>query len=254
MNPIFYRCFLLPTDEVSDELRNELGQLAEIAMVFGRPIILGKYKLFESIAPHIHLRSPVTATRILSFFDSHASRCNPDAAAEFLQQLRCDHLVELIQRDDPPLVEAAINVLSLVIERECTDPDYVVGFIIPTIIEFILASVAGESFRLSQAAMRFVHAIVGKLNWMVLPADSFRVCMTRLVDLLPSESPQECILFLDCLLSAMRETDLEFAAYAILVCNELHVWDLFDVILTQDLGIVVELLCKEINKARVITS
>jgi hypothetical protein len=59
-------------------------------------------------------------------------------------------VIELIQRDDPPLVEAALNLLSLMIERQCTDPDHIVGFIIPRIIGFVLDSVAGETFRLSR--------------------------------------------------------------------------------------------------------
>jgi hypothetical protein len=249
MNAVFYQIFLIQTDEVDDKLRNQLGQLAEIAMALGHRIILANYKLFEGIVGHIHLLSPVTATLLLSFFDSHATRCN----LEFLKELPCDHLIELIQRDDPPLVEASLNLLSLVIERQCTDPDHIVGFIIPKIIEFVLDSVAGETFSLSRAAIRFVHAIVGRLSWMVLPRDSFRVYMTRVIDLLPSESAQECILFLDCLLSAMRETDLEFMCYAISVCDELHVWDHFDVISTEDLGRIVDLLCDKINEARTVT-
>jgi hypothetical protein len=42
MSAILHRCFLLPIDQVGDELRDRLRQLAEIATVFGRPVILHK--------------------------------------------------------------------------------------------------------------------------------------------------------------------------------------------------------------------
>jgi hypothetical protein len=139
------------------------------------------YKVFEGIVGCIHFLLPETITRLLAFFEKCAEYCNAKKTAKFLRQLPCDGLIELLQLDDPPLAEAILSILSLVIERQCTDPDYVVEFIIPPIAGFVLERIGGDAFCLEQAAIRFVHAIVGRLNWTVLPDEAFRVFRTEVI-------------------------------------------------------------------------
>jgi hypothetical protein len=151
-------------------------------------------------------------------------------------------LVGLIQTTDVALVEAALNFLSLVIENRCTDPE----FAIP--LRFVLESIGGETFSMSQAALRFVYTVIGTLGWSHLPDDAFRVYMTGVVDLMPSEIPRECIWFLDGLLSALREEAPGFSDYVACICGELDIWDVLGEISQEN--ITVQHLCMKIDQER----
>jgi hypothetical protein len=249
---VLYRSFHVSVEEFDPLLLDQLGELAEIAMDLNRSsaangsIIISNFRLFDGIAPNVHLLSPVTTTRLLAFFDDYAASSDKELTAGFLWKLPCGNLIELLQLDYAPLVETVLNALSLVIERQCIDPNYLVQFIIPKIHGFILETIYGGAFRISRAAIRFVHAIVGKLNWIVLPREAFRVYMTRVTDFMPSEDSNECILFLDCLLRALQLAIPEFTDYVRCVCDELCIWDVFEKIPREDA--VVSCLCEKIDE------
>jgi hypothetical protein len=253
---ILFRCFHVQAEAISALIQDavaqeELGQMTEIAFLLNQNegnILVANYKAFEDLVSSVHLLLPGTITRLLLFFDRIAEYCDDTTTAEFLERLPCYDLIEILQADDPPLVEAVLNIISLAIERQCDHPNYIVEFVLPRIIGVILDSIRGDSFPLKQAAIRFVHAVVGRLNWVVLPHAAFEIYMMEVTGLMPSPSPQECIWFLDGLLFALRVVDPEFTDYVTSVCNELNIWDIFEEISQED--IVVEALCNRIEEAR----
>jgi hypothetical protein len=255
INAVLYRCFLRHTDQVDAEHQDQLGQLAEIVLVLSRSslddryIILSNYKLFDGIAPYVHLLPPVTATQFLSFFDNHALHCDPNVAADFLSTLPCDQLLELLEQNDPPLSEAILNIISLVIERQCITAGHIIKLIDPGILGFILKSIGGVPPGLSRAAIRFIHAVVGRSDWSVLPGEAFSVFMKGVINFMPSQNPEECIWFLDCLLRALQMRSPKFDDYVAGVCDQFNLWGIVERISRKDP--VLAWLCKEIDKFRV---
>jgi hypothetical protein len=245
--------FNVNAEAIGDVVQAQLGQMAEIAFLLHQNrggITVSRYDIFEGVVRSVHLLRPSTITQLLKLFDKCAEYCDERRTAQFLRKLPCDDLIELLPQvgDDPRLIESILNILSLVIGRQCAKPKHIVEFILPKIIELILESMGEDEFRLKQAGIRFVHAVVGTLSWRVLPCDAFRVYMIAISGFMPSQSLQECIWFLDCLLSALRVDVPEFADYVMRVCDELNIWEIFEEILRED--IVVSALCDRIEAAR----
>jgi hypothetical protein len=206
------RRFHLRVGVLDDVLRDELGQLAEIAMVlshsikYDTPIIVCDFDSLNRIALSVHLLPPITTTQFLALFCDYAACSDNELTAMFLMQLPCDNFVALLQwNDHPPLIEATLNILSLVTERKCIEPNYVA--------EAVLNTIGSDIFTLKRAAIRFVHAVIDIYT-----------------------------------LNAIRVKQWGFANNMTLVCDELRIWDIFGKISPQD-G-VVESHCNMIEEVR----
>jgi hypothetical protein len=108
----------------------------------------------------------------------------------YLWKFPVDKTIELLPLSDPPLFEAIVPIISLVIERQCIDPNYmyVVEFNIPATIGPGLETIGGGTFRLKKATIRFIHVV--SFDWHVLPDEAFWVYMNEFVGFMPSESPR----------------------------------------------------------------
>jgi hypothetical protein len=169
---------------------------------------------------------------------------------ELLAELSCKSLVGFLDMASPGLTEAALNVISLMIERKCIEPEIICDHIIPSIIEKLLESMVASQFRLKRAALRFVHAVVIGLDWSALPDEAFVRFLRIAPDCvyLSAEDPTESVWFLESLLAALKTHIPEFFDFVIDICNELRIWSTVDEL--REKGAVFEGLIVYIDSMR----
>jgi hypothetical protein len=227
-----YRCLHIDPHSVDSESGEELGQLVEIALAMSRSeclhkrLVVSRSHPFVHISHSIHLLPPLVAARFLFFYDECRLFCGKRVMRELLVELNCETLVEFLDMGIPSLTEAALNVISLIIERDCIQAEIISDHIIPSIIEPLLESMVADQFRLKRAALRFVHAVVVRLDWSALPDEAFVRFIHTAPDCiyLSAEDTTESVSFLKSLLAALHTQIPEFFEFVIRICCELDIW------------------------------
>jgi hypothetical protein len=236
LHNIMYKFFTCIPDPAALKSGSDLGQLAEIAIAMSRSeslqnrLIVSRSHPFFHISRSIDLLPPPVATRFLFFYDECDRFCDKKIMHELLAELSCECLVGFLDVGSQALTEAALNVISLMIERNCIEPEIICDHIIPSIIEKLVESMVADRFRLKHAALRFVHAVVVHLDWSALPDETFVQFLHIAPDCvyLSDEDPTESVWFLESLLAALMTDIPEFFDLVVGICNELDIWSTVD--------------------------
>jgi hypothetical protein len=249
LHTIFYKSFRIHPEDIGPDTDKALGQLADIFIFMNRSgrlpdrFVLSPSYPFRGLSHAIHLLSPATAARVLVFYDEYSQTCEDSIVRELLGELNCETLIQFLTMDDDSLTEAALNILSLMIEHSCIEPDNIFGFLIPAMMGTIVESIVEDTFDLKHAAIRFVHAIVVKFGWLVLPDDTFPLFISTLMDHATDETSDMSIWFLELLLIALCTPVAEFCDQVKVLCDELNVWEFLEDF-PRDTGVVYRLLLK----------
>jgi hypothetical protein len=226
---IFYNSFHIRPACLEGQSVEDLGWLAEIALAMSRSecmhkrFVVSRSHPFIGISPVLHLLPPHVAARFLFFYDECDRFCDDQTMHELLTELECETLVHFLGLGILRLTEASLNVISLMIERNCIEPEIIVESIIPSIIDPLLESMVSDQFRLKRSALRFIHAVVVFLDWSVFPDDTFERFITTTTDYIWSDNKPESLWFLESLLAALETQVVEFFNFVSRICDELDV-------------------------------
>jgi hypothetical protein len=247
---ILYPRFLMHSDSVVPEMAFDLAQFVDIALILSRceclndRFIVSPSHPFIGISRSLHLLPPPAASRFLFFYDECERFFIPEMMRELLSELDCGTLIHFLSLGNFSLTESSLNVISLMIEFEIISGEQV----LPEIVHTALKSLEEDRFRLKRAAMRFIHAIVQEIDWMVLPDGAFRIFVTAAHDLVSSENENESMWFLECVLLALRTQVEDFAEHVMVVCGELGIWGTIEKLPAEYSDF--ECMCGQIGEAR----
>jgi hypothetical protein len=234
LQTILCTSFHIPSDDLVPDPDETLGQLADIFIFMNRcgrlpdPSFLNHSHVFADLSQSIHLLSPATASRVLVFYEEYTQNCQHSIVRELLNELNCETLIEFLTMDDSSLMEAALNIISLMIELNCIEPDNICNFVLPTIIESVLKSLVEDLFGLKHTAIRFVHAIVLKFGWLILPDETFRLFVSDAMDFASDETLEDSVWFLESLVIALHTPVAAFCDHVKIVCDELNIWGILE--------------------------
>jgi hypothetical protein len=226
---VFYNSFQIRPACLEGPSVENLGHLAEIAVDMSRSdclqkrLIVSRSHPFIGISQVIHLLPPHVAARFLFLYDECNRFCDYEMMHELLIELDCKTLVDFLGLGILGLTEASLNVITLMIERNCIEPEILVDSIIPTIIDPLFESMVSEQFRLKRSALRFIHAAVVRFDWSVFPNTAFEHFILTTTDYISNENETESFWFLDSLLAALRTQDVDFFDFVCHICDELDI-------------------------------
>jgi hypothetical protein len=226
---IFYGSFHINPNCLEAESPGDLGDLAEIAIALSRSecvhkrLIVSPSHPFIGISQVLHLLPLQVAARFLFFYDECDRFCDDRMMHELLVALDCKTLVDFLDLGIPRLTEASLNVISLIIERNCIEPEIIFERIIPSVIDPLLESLVSERFCLKRSALRFFHATVVCLDWSVFPDAAFEHFMTTTQDFISSQNKTESFWVLESLLVALRIQIPEFFDFVTRICDNLNI-------------------------------
>jgi hypothetical protein len=138
---MFYSFLHINPDSVEAEYPETLGSLAQIALALSRSDCMNRCLFvspshpFIGISQAIHVLPPHVAVRFLFFYDECSRFWDDQMMHELLVELDCKTLVDFLGLGDMRLTEASLNVISLIIERDCIEEEILAERIIPSIID-----------------------------------------------------------------------------------------------------------------------
>jgi hypothetical protein len=149
----------------------ELGELVEITLAMSRSEFLHKSLIvspshpFIGISHILPLLDQRVAAQFLFFYDECDRFCTDPMMHELFVELDIESLVGFLELGNESLTEAALNVISLIIEGNCIETAIISERIVPSILGALLESMLADRFRLKRAALRFIHTVVVRLGW-----------------------------------------------------------------------------------------
>jgi hypothetical protein len=132
------------------------------------------------------------------------------------------------------LTEASLNVISLMVERNCIEPEILVESIIPSIIDPLFESMVSDQFRLKRSALRFIHAAVVRFDWSVFPNTAFEHFILTTTDYISNDNVTESCWFLESLLAALRTQNVDFFNFVSLICDKLDISSMLEELREMD--------------------
>jgi hypothetical protein len=206
----------------------ELGRLVDVVLRIarscsskGRLFRLSDVTIFWVICGAVSLFSAETIAHILIFVGDYIESCGRVMIDEIIRAMDLFELLKFLSSDDECLVVAAIDLFSVLAEREYIPMEFAVAELIPEKIPY-LEWIRSGSFPLKRGSIRLIAALVSKLRfWNVLPESAFALFMGEVITFIPSEDVRESVWFLESLLSAVRIRDFEFRHLVIEVCEDL---------------------------------
>jgi hypothetical protein len=226
---VFFNSFHSNPDSLQAQSPEDLGHLAEIALSMSRSeclhecLVISPRHPFINISQVIHLLPPHVAARFLFFYDECDRFCDDQMMGELLVSLEIQTLVDFLGLGILRLTEASLDVISLMIERNCIEAEIIAECIIPSIVDPLLESMVSEQFRLKRSALRFLHAVVVRLDWSVFPDETFEHFLTTTTDYISRENKTESLWFVESLLAALRTEIDGFLHFVTGLCDELDI-------------------------------